>query len=67
VGVAGVGLAVVTGVEEPHPGGELGRHIDHPFAGGDESLGQRTPGTVGSLDRPDAVGPLLWGWRPTTR
>jgi hypothetical protein len=27
VGVAGVGFPVVTGVEEPHPGSELGRHI----------------------------------------
>ena len=59
VGVQGVGLAVVAGVEEPHPRRELRRHIDHLLAGGDESLGQWTAGAVGSLDRPEAVGPLL--------
>ena len=33
VSVVGVGLAVVAGVEEPHPGGELGRHVDDLLAG----------------------------------
>lgn len=61
VGVqGGVGLAVVAGVEEPHPGREPGRDIEHLLTGGgDESSGQRTTGTLAPLDRPEAVGPLL--------
>jgi hypothetical protein len=59
VGVQGVGLAVVTGVEESYPRRQLRRHIDHPLARGDQSLGQGTAGSVGSLDGPEAVGPLL--------
>ena len=57
VRVQGVGLAVVAGVEEPDPGGQLGRDIEDPFAGLDQPLGQRTAGAVGSLDRPDPVRP----------
>jgi hypothetical protein len=41
VRVEGVGLAVVTGVEEPDPGGELGRDIDDVLAGLEEPLCQR--------------------------
>jgi hypothetical protein len=53
VGVAGIGLAVVAGVEEPDPGGELGRHIDHLLAGFKEPLSQRSAGAVDSLNGPD--------------
>jgi hypothetical protein len=42
VGAAGVGLAVVAGVEEPDPGCHLGRDVDDVLAGLEESLGQRT-------------------------
>ena len=59
VGVEGVGLAVVAGVEEPDPGGELGRHVDDVLAGLEQPLGERTSGTVGALDRPDPVRPGL--------
>ncbi len=33
-----VGLAVVAGVEEPHPGRQLGRHVDNMLAGLDKAL-----------------------------
>jgi hypothetical protein len=53
----GVGLAVVTGVEQPRPGGELGGHIHHVLPVGQQPLRQRTPCTVAALDRPDPVRP----------
>jgi hypothetical protein len=57
VRVAGVGLAVVAGVEEPHPRRQLRRHVDDPFAGLEEPLSQWPSGTVAALDRPHAVRP----------
>jgi len=59
VRIQGVGFAVVAGVEQPDSGRELRWHIDHLLAGRDQALGQRTTGTVGSLDRPEPVRPLL--------
>ena len=59
VGVAGIGLAVVAGVEEPHPGSELGRHVHDVLAGLEEPLRQRPAGAVASLDRPDPLRPVL--------
>ena len=53
----GVGLAVVTGVEEPDPGGEGGQNINHVLAILEEPLCERPPGTVGALDGPDPPGP----------
>ena len=50
VGVAGVGLAVVAGVEEPDPGGELGRHVHHLLTRLQQSPGQRASSTVAALD-----------------
>ena len=47
VGVEGIGLAVVPGVEQPHSGGELGRDVDHVFAGPEQPLYFR--GADGSL------------------
>jgi hypothetical protein len=49
----------VTGVEEPDPGGELGRHIDNVLAGLEQALGQRPTSAVASLDRLDPIGPGL--------
>jgi len=46
VGVAGIGLAVVAGGEQPDPGGELGRDIDDVLTVLEESLGQRPAGAV---------------------
>ncbi|GAA2170184.1 hypothetical protein GCM10009845_39080 [Pedococcus bigeumensis] len=44
--VPGVGLAVVAGVEQANPGGQLGRHVDNMFAIFEQSLRQRPPRTV---------------------
>ena len=57
VGIVGVGLAVVAGVEEPDPGRELRGDVDDLFAVFEESLRERSAGTVAALDRPDPVGP----------
>jgi hypothetical protein len=54
--VMGVGLAVVTGVEQPGPCRELGRHVNHGLAVGQQTLRQRATGTVAALDRPHPVG-----------
>jgi hypothetical protein len=55
VSIKGVGLAVVAGIEEPDPGGELGRDVNDLLAGLDQALGQWPAGTVGAFDRPDPV------------
>ena len=74
VRVERVGLAVVAGVEEPDPSGQLRRDVNNPLAGTsttrspvatsrlaglDESLGQRAARAVGSLHGPDALRPRL--------
>jgi len=59
VGVAGIGLAVVAGIEEPDPGGQFGWDVHDVLAGLEESLGQWGADAVASLDRPDPVGPGL--------
>ena len=53
-----VGLAALPGVEHPHPGGQLRRHVQHWFPVAHQPLRQRTPGTVGAFDRPDPGRPL---------
>ena len=55
----GVGLAVVAGVEQPDPGGELRRDVDDLLAVLEEPLRQRPAGTVAALDRPDPLRPGL--------
>ena len=67
VGVVGVGLAVVAGVEEPDPGGELRRDVDDLLAVLEESLRERAAGTVASFDRPDPVRPGLRVGRASRR
>lgn len=59
VGVVGVGLAVVTGVEETHPSRQLRRNIHHAFAVFEESLCERASSAVGPFDGPDPVRPGL--------
>jgi hypothetical protein len=48
VRVAGVGLAVVAGVEETDPGGELGRYVEDSLTGLEQPLGQGPSDTVGA-------------------
>jgi hypothetical protein len=57
VRVVRVGLAVVAGVEEPDPGGELGRDVNDLLTVLEQSLRERSAGTVASLDRPDPPWP----------
>jgi hypothetical protein len=51
-------FAALTGVEHPGPGGQLGRHIQYPFAVGQQPLRERPAGAVRAFDRPDPVRPL---------
>ena len=57
VRVVGVGLAVVAGVEQPGPGRQLRRHVDHVLAVGQQPLRQRPAGAVAALHRPHPVRP----------
>ena len=59
MGIAGVGRAVASGVEQPDPGCQLGRDVDDVIAGFEESLRERAPSTVGALDGPDPIRPDL--------
>jgi hypothetical protein len=61
VRIVGVGLAVVSGVEQPRPGRELGRHVHHVLAMSQQSLRQRAAGAVAALDRPDPIRPPRHG------
>ena len=42
-GIVRVGLVRVAGLQQPDPGSQLGLHIQHPLAGGDQLLGQQPP------------------------
>jgi hypothetical protein len=53
-----VSLAALAGIEHPGPGGELGRHIQHPLAAGQQPLRQRAADPVRTFHRPDALRPL---------
>jgi len=57
-GVGGVGLAALPGAGHPGTGGQLGRHVQHPFSLRQEPLRQRAADPVGSFHRPDPPGPL---------
>jgi hypothetical protein len=57
VRVVRVGLAIVSGVEQPCSGRQLRGHVDYVLAIGEQPLGQRAPGAVAALDRPDPIGP----------
>ena len=59
VRVVRVGLAVVPGVEQPHPRGQLGRDVDDDLTGLQQPLRQGPAGTVGALDRPHPPRPRL--------
>ena len=59
VSIQRVGLAVVSGIKEPDPGGELGRDIHDMLTGLQEPLGQRPACTVCALDRPEVLRPRL--------
>jgi hypothetical protein len=52
VRVVGVALPAVTGVQQPSPGRQLGRHVDHVLTRLQQPLRQRPADTVRALDRP---------------
>ena len=43
--------------QQPHPGGQLRRHINHPLPGSDQLPGQQMPHPVGALHRPGPLRP----------
>ncbi|HVD89361.1 MAG TPA: hypothetical protein VNB91_10755, partial [Jatrophihabitantaceae bacterium] len=61
-GVIVVVLVDLPGVQEPYPGGQLRRHVQDVFPGGDQLLSQQQSQPAGALDRPGpsrpAPGPL---------
>jgi hypothetical protein len=61
-GVIRIVLAGVPGLQQPHPGGQLGRHL---FRCGDQLLGQQAPQPGSAFHRPGPPRPLHSG-RPAT-
>ena len=57
--VDGVGLAGMSGVEQPGPRGQLGGHIHDGFVGGGQALRDAATEPGGAFDRPLPVRPLL--------
>jgi len=58
VGVVGVGLAAVSGVEHPaRGGGRLRRNVAQVLAVGQQPLSQRPPRAVVAFDRPGPLSP----------
>jgi hypothetical protein len=58
VGVGGVGLATLTGREHPGSRGQLGWDVDHPFAVGEQPVGDVLADAGTAFDRPQPVRPL---------
>ena len=56
-GIVLVGLVDLPRIEQPDPGGQLGRHVQHPFAGGDQLLREQLPQLARPLDRPRPLSP----------
>jgi hypothetical protein len=59
VRVGGVGLAALSGGENPCPRGQLGWHIDDVLANGHKPVRGVPTDALASLDRPHPVRPLL--------
>jgi len=56
-GIGRVGLAGTAGAEQPGAGGQLGGHVQHGLAGGDQLLGDAVTQPRGALHGPPARGP----------
>ena len=56
-GVVGVALAAVAGRQQPHPGGQLGGHVNDRFTLADQLLSQPAAKAAGALHRPAPLGP----------
>ena len=55
-GIAGIVLVDVPGGQQPYPGGQLGRHVQHPLTGGQQLLGQQMPQPARAFHRPGRSG-----------
>jgi hypothetical protein len=60
-GIAGIIFVHRSRGQQPHPGGQLGLHVQHPLPGGHQLLRQQVPQAGGAFYRP---GPLRPGLRP---
>jgi hypothetical protein len=58
-GIVGIVLIDVPGRQQPHPGGQLGRHVQHPLTGRQQLLGQQMTQPARAFDRPGPLGPRL--------
>jgi hypothetical protein len=58
-GVVGVALAAVAGRQQPHPGGQLGGHVEDRFPLADQLLGEPAAQAAGTLNGPAPLGPAL--------
>jgi hypothetical protein len=58
-GVVGVALAAVAGRQQPHPGGQLGGHVEDRFAVADQLLREPAAKAAGALHGPAPLGPAL--------
>ena len=56
--VRGVGLAALASIEDPGPGSELGWHIQHPLAAGQQALRERAADPVRPFHGPYPLRPL---------
>src|SRR3569833_400331 len=55
-GIDRVGLAALTGSEDPRPSRQFRRYVHHGFAVGDQPLGDRTADATAPLHGPQPVG-----------
>ena len=56
-GIVGIVLVHVPGRQQPHPGGQLGRHVQHPLTRGQQLPGQQMTQPAGAFHRPGPLGP----------
>jgi hypothetical protein len=57
--VVSIALAAMADRQHPHPGSQLGRHVQDLLAVADQPLGHCAADAVGALDRPAALRPAL--------
>ena len=58
-GIVGIVLVDVSRRGQPHPGGQLRLHVQHPLTSGQQLLGQQVAHTVSALDRPGPLRPVV--------
>src|SRR5262249_55579217 len=58
-GIVGIVVVDVPGRQQPHPRGQLGRHVQHPLPRCQQLLGQQVTGPAGAFHRPAPAAPGL--------